>query len=132
MTRDEVRRPVTDVEIHAGAAGALDLVVDGARHDVTRGQGAPLVIARHELLTVLVDQPRSFAAHRLGDEERALLRMIEAGRVELDELHVRNRRPRTPGHRHTVSRRDHRDSSCTRYTRPQPPVARMTRSLRKV
>ena len=49
---------------------------------------------------------RTLAAHRLGDQERALLRVIEARRMELDELHVRNLRARAPRHRHAVARRD--------------------------
>ena len=46
---------------------------------------------------------RTFAAQRLGDEEAALLRVVQAGRVELDELHVADAAAGAPGHGDAVA-----------------------------
>ena len=51
-------------------------------------------------------QHAAFAAHRFADQKRFRLRMIKAGGMELDELHVRHRRARPIRHRHAVARRD--------------------------
>ena len=51
------------------AAGPLGLADDAARDDVARREIAVGVIARHERLAAVVDQPRAFAAQRLGDQE---------------------------------------------------------------
>jgi hypothetical protein len=45
----------------------------------------------------------AFAAHRLGDQEGLGLRVVQAGGVELDELHVPHPAARAPGHRDAVA-----------------------------
>ena len=102
---DEVRRSVGDVQVDTLAAQALHLVVDGARDDIARGQFLPWVEARHEALPIRQDEARTLTAQRLGDQVGAGLRVIEAGRVELHELHVRHPAAGTPGHGDAVTGR---------------------------
>ena len=45
----------------------------------------------------------AFAAHRLADQKGLGLGMIEAGGMELDELHVGDRRAGALGHGHAVA-----------------------------
>ena len=54
-------------------------------------------------LPARVAQDAAFAAHRLADEERFRLGMEQAGRVELDELHVGDGHARAVGHGHAVA-----------------------------
>jgi hypothetical protein len=102
----------------------LDLGVDGPRHLVTGEQlGRPLVgvrvgvpavalllglgvlaaedvghVVEHEALALGVLQHAAVSAHRLGDEDALDRgRPHHARRVELDELHVDEGRPRPQG-----------------------------------
>jgi hypothetical protein len=87
-------------------AGALHLEVDGAGDDVARREVAARVVL---FMKGVPSSSRSTAPSprkRLGDEEGLRLRVIEAGRVELVELHVRDLGPRAVRHRETVARRD--------------------------
>ena len=102
---DEVRALVRDVEVDAVDAVLLDLEVDRAGDDVARGELGALVVARHEALAVRQLEDPALAAHRLGNEEGLGVRVEEAGRVELDELHVRHRGARAPSHRDAVAGR---------------------------
>ena len=85
----------------------LHLEVDRPGHDVARRQFGALVVGRHEALADPVGprqvQGRALAAQRLGDQEAALLRVVQAGRVELDELHVADPAAGAPGHRDAVA-----------------------------
>ena len=104
--RHQVRAALLpDVEEHAVVARPLHLGVDGPRHDVARRQTSARIVLLHELLAVLVDKDSSFATHRLGNEEALCLRMVKARRMELNELHVLDLRPRTPCKRDAVPRR---------------------------
>ena len=96
---------LADVEEHAVVARPLHLGVDGPRHDIARCERATRIVLLHEFLAVLVDQDRALAAYRLGNEKTLRLRMIETRRMELDELHVLDLRPRTPRERDAVSGR---------------------------
>ena len=65
------------------------------------------MIARHERIAAIVDEPRALAAERLGDEEAGRARTLERGRMKLDELQIgqaragviRERDPVAGGHR---------------------------------
>ena len=57
-------------------------------------------------LAVGTAQDRALAAQRLGEQEGLRLRVVEAGRVELEELHVRDRRAGAVRHRDAVAGRD--------------------------
>src|SRR5215472_3755865 len=46
-----------------------------------------------------------FPTHSLADQERFGFGMIQAGRIELDEFHVRNGRSSPIGHRHPIAGR---------------------------
>ena len=64
------------------------------------------MVLRHERLAGLVAQHAAFTAHGLADQEGLGARLEQAGRVELEELHVRERGPGAIRHRHAVARRD--------------------------
>ena len=73
----------------------VELALDGERDLVARRE---LV---HEPLAVAVVEQRALAADRLGDQEAvALASRRQRGRVELDHLHVGERRARGVGERH--------------------------------
>ena len=95
---------VRDVEVHAVQPVLLHLEVDGARHHVARRQLGARVVRRHEAASPSGSlQQAAFAAHRLADQEGLGVRVVQAGRVELDELHVRHPAARAPGHGDAVA-----------------------------
>lgn len=99
-----------DVEEDARRTGALDLGIDGPGDDVTRGERAAWVVVVDELVALLIDENRAFAADGFGDEKGAGFGaggggVVETGRVKLDELHVRDGGAGAPGHRKSVARR---------------------------
>ncbi len=106
MLRHEVRRFMADVEMHIIKTIAFDLIVNRARHYVTRSQLHPLlVIVCHKTVTSFgMEQPSTLAAHRLCDEEVFDLQIIQAGRVELHHLHIGNARAGSPCHRNPITR----------------------------
>ena len=106
MLLHELRRLVADVEVDIVEAEPLDLMVDRARHDVARRKFRALVEAGHEAFAGgrKLQEP-ALAAHRLGDQEVLDLQVVEAGRVELVELHVGDAAASAPGHSDPVARR---------------------------
>ena len=124
---EEVARQVGHVEHDVVVARALELGVDGARDDVARRQVLHLVVAVHERGAVAQAQDAALAAQRLADQERLRRRVVEAGRVELEELHVarRARPPGRPWRRRRRSRR--RGWSC----RGRPCPRRRSRAPRR-
>ena len=84
----------------------LHLVVDGAGDDVARRELGVADGSGHERLAVRPPQDRPLAAQRLADQERLRLRVVQAGRVELDELHVADRHAGAVGHGDAVAGRD--------------------------
>ncbi len=103
MMPHEFRRPVADVEMDIVQPQALDFMVDGACHDVTRGEFRARVETRHEAFAATRHaggefQMTPFAAHRFSDQEILDLQIIEAGGVKLVHLHIGNAAPRAPGH----------------------------------
>ncbi len=99
---DPRRRFVADVEVRAVRPGLVHHLVNAARDDVTRSQGAIRVIVHHELAARRVHQAPAFTAKRLRDQE-ALVTVVERRRVKLDELHVDAAGARAVRHRHPVS-----------------------------
>ena len=59
----------------------------------------------HEAAAVGQQQMAALAAHRLGDQEGLGVRVVQAGRVELDELHVGDPAAGAPGHGDAVAGR---------------------------
>ena len=95
----EIRQPARHA-IAIPSPVALDLVVDRAGDDVARRELGALVVIGHEAMAgdgVLQDP--ALAAYRLGDQEVLDLEIVEAGRVELHELHVGDPAARPPRHR---------------------------------
>ena len=72
-----------------------------AAYDVARGKIFRVRrIALHEPLAVRVGEIAAFAAHALGDQHA---RAVDAGRMELHELHVLQRQARAQHHRVAVA-----------------------------
>ena len=97
---------LADVEAAVGVARALHLAVDRPRDDVAGRERAARVVVLHERAPLAVHEHRALAADRLADEEALRLRMVEARRVELDELHVLDLRAGAPREGDAVARRD--------------------------
>jgi hypothetical protein len=113
VAADEILVAVRDVEVYVIEAEPLDLVVDRAGDDVARRELGALVEPLHEALPAAFDSGRelqlpALAAHRLGDQEVLDLEVVEAGRVELHELHIRNPAARAPCHCDAVASRSAR------------------------
>ncbi|KAG0190646.1 hypothetical protein DFQ28_001761 [Apophysomyces sp. BC1034] len=105
MRVQECCRLVADVEVDAIDTPPLDLKVDCARDDVARRELSTFIVLRHEALAVGQLQSPTFAAHGLGNQKGTSIRMVQAGRMELDELHVRHACARPPSHRDAVASR---------------------------
>ena len=88
-----------------GPPGSLCLAHDGARDTIAGRQIARRIVAGHERLPVAVQQPGAFAAKRLRQQEPRLTGNVESGRVELDELEIRDGRAGTIGHGDTIAGR---------------------------
>ena len=88
--------------------GTFGLADDAARHAIARRQVARRLVARHERLALGVQQPRAFAAQRLGQQESRLARQHQGRRVELHELEIGNAGAAAVRHRHAVAGRHRR------------------------
>src|SRR4051794_36807654 len=88
------------------SAAPLHLIVDGASHHVARCQGFERMVFVHELKPIDGLENASLTTDGFANKERFCLGMIEAGRVKLDELHVRNRRAGPISHGDAIARRD--------------------------
>lgn len=102
-----LRREVREVEVHvvglgAAATALTDLRVDGAGHDVTRRQVLHhRRVLLHEALAVLVAEDSALTAGALRQQDA---HAPDAGRVELEELHVLQRQTATVDRRLSVTR----------------------------
>src|SRR5438552_10628158 len=103
---NKLRRLVRDIQKHTLRAGALNLGVDRTRHDVSRRQRAPRMVTLHEIFAAIVSQNSALPAHCFRNQKGFGLRVEQAGRMKLNELHVRDHGTRTPRHRYAVPRRD--------------------------
>ena len=92
-----------DIEKDALASAPFHLRVDRPGDNVARSEFPLRMMLLHEASALCIEQNAAFAAHGLRDEKRLGLGMVKAGRMELDELHVRNQRPGAPCHRHSVA-----------------------------
>ena len=93
-----------------------------ARATRSRGARSPVrIVARHERLAVVVDEPRAFAAQRLGQQIARRARHGERRRMKLHELEVGDARAGEIRERDAVAGRDRRDwSSRDRPGRRRP------------
>lgn len=90
------------VLVRAGAAALRDLLDHAARDDVTRGEVLDgRGVALHEPLAAGVAEDRALAARALGEEDAEA---GQAGRVELEELHVLQRELLAPDDPDAVAR----------------------------
>jgi len=97
---------VGDVEVDIRIAVFLHHEVDGAGGDIARGERAPFVELLHEGVAAYILQFGTFAAHGFGNEEGFGFRVVEAGGVELDKLHVADRQAGAPGHGRAIASGD--------------------------
>ena len=85
----------------ADTATFADFHRDRARHDVTRGKIlGRRSITLHEALAFGIGEITAFAARAFGDEHA---RAIDAGRMELHELHILQRQAGAQHHRIAVT-----------------------------
>lgn len=90
------------VALGTAAAALADLRVDGPGHDVTRRQVLHhRRVLLHEALAVLVAEDAALTAGALRQQDA---HAPDAGRVELEELHVLQRQPATVDRRLAVTR----------------------------
>ena len=91
---DERRVEMVEMQMHIVLVGTVaaafpDLDGDGARDHVARGEVlGRRRIALHEFLALGIAQEAAFAARAFGDQHA---RAVDAGRMELHELHVLER-----------------------------------------
>ena len=91
---------VADVQVHTVHTVLLHFKVDGASHHIARGQFFPRVVLGHEAGSTGLrrqQQLAAFTAHGFGDEIAFGLGVVQAGGVELDELHVGHSASGAPG-----------------------------------
>ena len=85
---------------------ALDLGIIGARDNITRRKLSAFVIIRHVAMSGFrVLQYAALTADSFGDEKIFDVKIVEAGRVELHEFHVRHTAACTPCHGDAISSR---------------------------
>ena len=96
---------VRHIKAHMVDGMDLHLVVDSSCNDVTRCQRQTRIVFLHKLLSVRQTKYTSVSAHRLGDEVRrmGLLGIVEAGRMELNKLHILDHTFGAMNHRNAVT-----------------------------
>ena len=72
---------------------------------IARSELCQAMALEHESLSVLVEQHRALATHRLRDQLQRIFRCVEGGRMELHEFHVRQPGSRPMRDREAVARR---------------------------
>ena len=89
---------MADIQINAIITAAFHFVVDGTGHDVAWGQFATRIKLWHKAGAIGEQQPATFPAYGLGDQEGFGLGVIQAGRMELVEFQVGDPATGAPGH----------------------------------
>jgi hypothetical protein len=125
---------VRDVEVHAVEAVLFHLEVDGAGHDVARGQFGAFVVLRHEARATgrwRQLELAAFAAHRFADEKDFSCGWYrQVGWNWMNSMFA----TRQPARQAAAMPSPVAVSGLVvyRYTLPAPPVARMVCGARKV
>ena len=81
------------------------LEIDGARNHITRSKLSTLIMLRHETNAAQGFrqlEPAPLATHRLGDQKRLGVGVIQTRRVKLDEFHIRNAATGAPRRRNAI------------------------------
>ena len=100
----EVGRQVGHVEQRRESSPVRFISASMARATMSRGaRSLQLVVAGHEGDAVAQPQDAALAAQGLADQERLGLGVVEAGGVELEELHVGHLGAHPVGHGHPVA-----------------------------
>ena len=102
MFLDKGERLMGDVKIDAIQAAFFHFEVNGTGHNVTRRKFGACVVRGHEAGTVGQSQDAAFTAHGFRNQKRLRMRVIQAGGMELDELHVGNAAAGTPAHGNAI------------------------------
>lgn len=89
-----------------GTAGPRDLADDRTCHQIPRREFTGAFITRHEAVAIGVDEPRTFAAKRLGQQKPRRALACKCGGVKLNELEIRDTCPTLPGEHDAVTGRD--------------------------
>jgi hypothetical protein len=103
---DKIRGSMRDIEKHVIISPTLHLIVDSPGDNIAGRELKLRVIPLHERLPVHAPELSTLSSHRFGDEKAFRLRVVETGRMKLEELHVGDPSARSVAHRDTVSRRD--------------------------
>ena len=101
---DEVGRLMADIQEQVVCTQALHLMVNGPGNNVPGREFRPFIKPVHKSTAIRQPEHATFAPNRLGNQEGLGVRVVQAGGVELVELHVGNTAPRPPGHGNSVSR----------------------------
>ena len=80
-------------------------MIDRPRYDVAGGKLATFVESIHEAVAVRQQQLAALSAHGFGNQKRARLWVVQAGGMELVELHVRHPAAGAPSHGDAVAGR---------------------------
>jgi len=100
---EKISRFVRNIPIYAIQPAFFHLEINGTRHNVTRRQFGAFIVLWHEARAVRQHQNAALASHRFGNQKRLGMRVIQAGGMELDELHIRHAAAGAPTHRNTVA-----------------------------
>ena len=96
---------VRDIQVNAIEAAFFHFEVDRSGDDVARREFRPLIVPEHETRAIGELQQPALAAYCFADEERFGVRMVEARRVKLDELHVGDAAAGAPAHGDAIAGR---------------------------
>src|SRR5579875_164065 len=99
-------RNMPGIEIDTVYFTPLHLTDNSPRDHIARRQLFQRVIALHKRLSILMAKLSSLPTQRFGNEKGTCLRVVQCGRMELDELHIGYRGPNAPCHRHSIARGD--------------------------
>ena len=120
MALDVLRRAARKINEHVRLAEALHFAVDGARHDIARGEGVQRMHLVHEFFALVVLEDSAESAYRFRNQEGLLeARGVKARGVELHEFDILECRTCACRNRHAVTAAVVRadgvlpDSACT-------------------
>ena len=94
---------MADIQEQVVCTQALHLMVNGPGNNVPGREFRPFIKPVHKSTAIRQPEHATFAPNRLGNQEGFGVRVVQAGGVELVELHVGNTATGPPGHGNSVS-----------------------------
>jgi hypothetical protein len=85
---EHISGDVANIQIHMREIGFANLLDDGPRDNVARGEIGLFVVVGHEAVAVTVNQKAALAAHSFGNERSGRTGNVQRGGMELDHLHI--------------------------------------------